>query len=286
MKITQKIAIYFIRIKLKVLSFFSRKKTAAVAFRIFCTNFAPRIKTTPAIFKTMELLSFTSNGLKIAGYRWAAPQKKKILILHGFSSAAYKFSSYAEAFIREGYEVVAFDAPAHGNSEGKTVNAAIYAAMIKKGIELYGPFDGFIAHSFGALALSLALDETPHKADTKIVFIAPATETTTAIDTAMSVLGLKDAAVRSEIDKIIFNISGKETSWFSMRRIMHTIQAKILWIHDEDDDITPLSDAIKIKEDNHSYIEFFITKGLGHRRIYHDAVVKKRVMDFITEGNR
>jgi pimeloyl-ACP methyl ester carboxylesterase len=281
MKIPQKLAIGFIRIKLNVLALLSKKKAAATAFRIFSTPFAKPIKTIPAIFKSAETVHFDLNGLKITGYRWNASHKNKILILHGFSSAAYKFSSYIEAFTHKGYEVLAFDAPAHGNSEGKTVNAAGYGSMVKKAIELYGPFDGFIAHSFGALALSLALEEMTPANDAKIVFIAPATETTTAIDTALAMLGLKNATVRNEIDTIVFNLSGKETSWFSMRRIVHSIHARILWIHDADDDITPLSDALKIKEDKHPNIEFFITNGLGHRKIYHDADVKKRIIDFI-----
>ena len=66
-----------------------------------------------------------------------------------------------------------------------------------------------------------------------------------------------------------------------MRRIMKKISADILWIHDEDDDITPLSDALKVKEDNHPNIKFVITKGLGHRKIYHNAEIKKEVILFL-----
>ena len=83
-----------------------------------------------------------------------------------------------EPLENKGYEVLAFDAPAHGDSEGSTVNAIEYSEMIKKVIELYGPVEAFIAHSFGGIAISLALEQIPHDANTKIVFIAPATETT------------------------------------------------------------------------------------------------------------
>jgi pimeloyl-ACP methyl ester carboxylesterase len=281
MKVIQKLAIGFIRIKLKLLAAFSKKKAAKKAFQLFCTPFAKPIKMIPAVFQKTEKLHFKLNGLMVQGYRWNHPQTNKILIIHGFSSASYKFSNYVEAFIDKGYEVLAFDAPAHGNSEGKTVNAVIYRSMIKKVIELYGPINRFMAHSFGCLALSLALEEIPHDEKTKIVFIAPATETSTAIDTASAMLGLNDIAVRKEIDTIIFEMSGKETSWYSMKRIMYHIKAKILWIHDEQDDTTPVSDALKVKEDNHPNIEFIITKGLGHRKIYHDAEVKKRVTGFL-----
>ena len=38
---------------------------------------------------------------------------------------------------------------------------------------------------------------------------------------------------------------------------------------------------LKVKQDNHSNINFVITKGLGHRKIYHDAEVNKAIINFM-----
>ena len=217
----------------------------------------------------------------IRGYRWNHPQDNKVLILHGFGSAAYKLAAFVAPLTTRGFEVLAFDAPAHGHSDGKQTNAIEYSAMIKKVIGLYGPVRGFIAHSFGGLALSLAMEETAHDESTRIVFIAPATETSSAVDAAFSILRISDQQVRDEVDRIIFEVSGKETAWFSIRRSVKNIRAKILWIHDEEDAITPFRDALKVKEDSHSHIDFFFTKGLGHRKIYQDAAVKNKVTGFL-----
>ena len=62
---------------------------------------------------------------------------------------------------------------------------------------------------------------------------------------------------------------------------MKHIQAKVLWVHDEDDDVTPLSDAMKVKAENYPNVEFVITKGLGHRRIYRDNKVTQLIVDFL-----
>ncbi len=264
----------------------SKRKAAEQAFQLFSTPFLrSKRKGDP---KNAELLNFKmrlpggkKDEINIHGYRWNHPQAVKVLILHGFGSAAGKFERYVPPLVKKGYEVLAFDAPAHGSSDGKTTNAVEYSEMIKQVIKDYGPIQGFIAHSFGGIALSLALEQTAHDEHTRIVFIAPATETTSAVDGAFALLKINDAAVRQEFDKIIFNISGKETAWFSIRRAMNNIKAKILWVHDEDDDITPLSDALKVKEDAHPNIEFVITKGLGHRKIYHDAAIKKKVAEFL-----
>lgn len=279
MKLTQRLAIGYIQTKFKLLSIVSKRKAAEKAFVIFGTPFMKSVRKAPV--KNAEAIHFQLNEKKMNGYRWNHPQNKKALILHGFGSAAHKFEDYATLLVANGFEVLAFDAPAHGDSEGYTTNAIEYCEMIKEIMQKFGPIENFIGHSFGGISLSLALEDVPHTEQTRVVFIAPATETTSAVDGAFKMLKLKNEKVRNEFEKIIFEVSGKETAWFSMRRAMDNINASILWVHDEDDDITPWADALKVKEDNHPNIKFVVTKGLGHNKIYHDADVKNMVKAFL-----
>jgi pimeloyl-ACP methyl ester carboxylesterase len=62
---------------------------------------------------------------------------------------------------------------------------------------------------------------------------------------------------------------------------MQQISASVLWIHDEEDDITPLADALQVKKEHFPNIRFIITKGLGHKKIYRDITVKKEIVDFL-----
>jgi hypothetical protein len=59
------------------------------------------------------------------------------------------------------------------------------------------------------------------------------------------------------------------------------LKARILWCHDEDDRITPWRDAKRVKDENNPNIDFLVTKGLGHRGIYRDSVVAKKIIDFL-----
>jgi pimeloyl-ACP methyl ester carboxylesterase len=282
MKLSQRLAIGYVQTKFKLLSIISKRRTAEKAFEVFGTPFLKSVRKVP--LKNAETIHLLLNNKKVSGYRWNHPQTKKAMILHGFGSAAHKFEDYAGLLTAKGYEVLAFDAPAHGDSEGDTTNAIEYCDMIKKVTEEFGMVQNFLAHSFGGISLSLALEDIPHDENTKVVFIAPATETTSAVDGAFNMLKLKNEQVRNEFDKIVFEVSGKKTEWFSMRRAMHNIKASILWIHDEDDDITPWADALKVKEDKHSNIKFVLTKGLGHRKIYRDNDIKNSVIDFMEKG--
>jgi pimeloyl-ACP methyl ester carboxylesterase len=281
MKLTKLLALNYIRLKFRVLSLMSVRKTAVAAFRLFCTPLEKSKKQTPPVFKFAEPIYELFNGHKLKGYRWNKGQPTKILILHGFASAAHKFHRYVLPLIEKGYEVIAFDAPAHGSSGGDTINALEYKLMIKKVLENHGPVQGFISHSFGGLALSLALEETAHDASTKVVLIAPATETTTAIDNAFKLLGISNKKVRAEFNRLIEEISGQKPEWFSINRAMNNINAKVLWIHDEYDDTTPLIDALKTKDQRLPNVEFVVTRGLGHSRIYSDEEVMNRIIDFL-----
>lgn len=281
MKVTQKLAITYIRIQFKVIAAISSVIAAERAFTLFCTPFPKRKRQAPALFASAEPLRLVLENNTLAGWRWNKGGSKKVLILHGFASCAYNFHTYIKAFTQKGYEVLAFDAPAHGTSSGKTVNVIQYSNMILAIHQSYGPVDSYLAHSFGGIAIGLALEQLAHDTNVSVALVAPATETTTAIDHAFTLLGLHSPKVRTHFNGIIERLSGKPASWFSLRRAVHNIKASILWLHDENDTVTPLADALQVQADNHTHIRFVITKGLGHQQIYRDASVQSHIVNFL-----
>jgi pimeloyl-ACP methyl ester carboxylesterase len=281
MKFKEKIAIRYIRTKFKILSSISKKKAAEKAFELFCTPQFRNTKDLPAVFEQAEKIRFKFQQYTIVGYRWNKGGQRKALIIHGFESSVVNFDRYVNALIKKGYEVLAFDAPAHGRSSGKQINAIIYRDFIKHVYEVYGPIQTFIAHSFGGLVICLALAELLHDENYKIVLIAPATETKTTLDLFFQFLHIRDDGVRKEFEDIILRISGYPAAWFSISRALKKIKAQVLWLHDEDDKTTPVSDVYNIRQENHFNVRYIITKGLGHRRIYRDAEVSKKIVDFV-----
>ena len=280
MKLKQKIAVGYVKMKFKMLSLFSTKKAAEEALDLFRTPQRRTKKQPSAIFSEAEKLEFALENISIYGYRWNKGASKRALIIHGFESSIVNFEQYIGPLVRKGYEVLAFDAPAHGRSGGRTISAPLFTKMITTIYETYGPIYSFIAHSFGGLALSLALEKIHHNANYKVVLIAPATETKTAIDQFFDLLELKNT-VRKEFDKLIAKLGGYPAEWYSVHRAVKNIKAQVLWLHDEDDLQTPIDDALKVKEENLPNVTFIITKGLGHRRIYRDHKVMQQILDFL-----
>lgn len=285
MNVQKNMALGLIRTRLRLLKFTSTRKAGAVAFDLFCTP-PTRVRKTSALLQQHESIQLRFEGMRIQGYRCGHPAAKKILLLHGFSSSAVNFDHWVNPLLDKGYEVLAFDAPAHGKSEGKRINALIYSRLIELIVETYGPIDACIGHSLGGLALSLYLERHPESRNIHVVLIAPATETTTAIVKAFELIGLPHSSVQRAMEMEIERMSGHPASWFSVNRAIRQINNRVLWVHDENDDITPLSDVKRLRQDQPAHIRFHITKGLGHRKIYRDPAVLDTVVRFLeNNGN-
>ena len=279
-KLGQQVAIGYYRTKFKILSALSNKKAAELALDLFSTPQFRYKQKLPEIFNEAEKLSFKHYGETVVGYRWNRGGHRKVLIVHGFNSSVAKFDRYIRPLMKKGYEVLAFDAPAHGYSTGKKLNAVVFRDMITYIHKEYGPIRSYMGHSFGGLAICLALEEIEHTDDVHVVLIAPATESKTAIDTFFNFMKL-NGEVRKEFDDLIFRLRNKPPDWYSASRAVENLKAKILWCHDEDDPLTPWADAKKVMDKQHYNIEFIITKGLGHRRIYRDNKVFKTIVEFL-----
>jgi esterase/lipase len=281
MALSKQLALKYVRTKFKFLSILSRRKAAEKAFELFCTPQFRTTKALPSVFEKSERIEFLFEENIVRGYRWNHPSQKKALILHGFESSVVNFENYIEPLIKKGYEVLAFDAPAHGRSTGKTITVITYKNLVHHIWNHYGPIDSFITHSFGGLTLCLALEEIPHSASTKIVLVAPAVETKTAIDNFFKLLKLNNG-VRKEFDRLIEEQGGKPPEWYSISRTAAKLKGQVLFLQDKDDYMTPLSDVKSIMDKNYPNFHFVISEGLGHRRIYRDEQSIKKIMEFLS----
>lgn len=280
-KIKQQLSKFLILLHIHILTIFSKQKAARKALDIFRTPAKRSRKQPTALFDHAEKLEFDFNGTTIRGFRWPNPGKRKAIILHGHESSVLNFEMYIQGLVNKGYEVLAFDAPAHGISDGENLNVLEYRDFIIHIYKKYGPVQSYIGHSFGGLAIPLAIEKIPHDDSYRLALVAPATETTSTIDRYFKLLKLNDKKVRAHFENHIIEIGGNPSSWYSVSRAMQHIKAGVIWVHDKNDPVTPIEDALKVKEQNYPNIKFVITKGLGHNLIYRDPGIIKEVVDFL-----
>lgn len=281
MAFIHKIAFTYLKTSLQITSVFSPRKAAQRAVTLFCSpRRDSRHRKPSAIINRAETVSCRINHLVIRGYRWNHPSPKKILIAHGFESAARNFEGYVQPLMKMGYEIVAFDAPGHDRSEGSEIHLPLYVQSLQHIVNQYGPFHAYLGHSLGGLAVTHLAEILPQDLTSKIVLIAPATETTTAINRFFSLLRLNEK-VKAEFERLAKERNGVAPEFYSVRRAVTHIQSQILWLHDILDDVTPYSDAEKVKNDQLPHIQFVISSGLGHSRIYRNQQTIEHVVQFL-----
>lgn len=285
LKLKQKIAIQLYKAKFKTISFISNKLAAQSLFRLFCTPYSGKPKRKiPPFFKRGQNISFNYNGHTIRGWQWK-PQNcngKKVLVAHGFDSCSYKSEPIIQRLYLTGFEVLAFDALGHGISDGTTINAKQYSECIIIINKEFGNLYAVVAHSLGGMATSLAIENNLQNIE-KLVLIAPAVETTRAIDNFFNFLKMP-LYLKPEFSNIIKDMSGKTPEYFSVSRAVQNIQTPTLWIHDEKDFICPFEDVEPVKKLELPHVQFYITSGLGHNVIYRNPNVLQKVAFFLYEG--
>ena len=276
----QDILITYFRSQLRLLSYYSKKRAGNKAFEIFCTPFL-RVKYTEEQIKNATPLQFHFNNFTIKGFQWNQGASKKILIVHGFRSSLFKFQHYVPLLMGKGYEVMAFDAPAHGLSGGKMLTALDYKNFIQTINEKFGPFDSYLSHSFGGLAVSTYLAELNNNALIKNIMIAPAANSKTLIESFFKELHINDEAVKKFFYENIYQLSNQTIDWFSIKRCVPRLTGPTFWVHDYFDKITPVDDALQIAQQKPQNFQFLFTENLGHRRIYKDETVIDAVIQFL-----
>ncbi len=282
MKLIKKIALGYYMTHFRSLGLFSSTKAAASAFQLFCQPPSGKPKITkPAIFERGEHISCViDGGIMLRGWRWMPENSSgnTVLILHGFDSYSYKFEKYIRPLLREGFNIMAFDGPGHGTSDGKTINSLQYKNAILTIEKKFGQLFGIIGHSMGGLAASLASEHMPSLR--KLVLIAPAVEINRAINHFSKKVALP-AKVKDKMYQLIVSLAQNPVSYFDVGRAVQQIKTPTLWLHDEEDSICPFEDVAPVVDLKLNHVNFFITKGLGHSNIYRDPASIKAVIAFI-----
>ncbi|WP_410970915.1 hypothetical protein, partial [Salmonella sp. SAL04269] len=89
-----------------------------------------------------------------------------------------------------------------------------YMQMIETVYETFGPFHSFTAHSFGGLALALFMEQQRYQDHKKMVLIAPATETSSALDSFCELLRI-NADIKEEMRQVIYEKRKEWPEWYS-----------------------------------------------------------------------
>ena len=281
---SERMYLKYLRTKFKTLALVSPAIAGQKAFELFCTPYPKyKKKKAPAIFHQANPLTVSlPDGIQLKGYEWISQKSnnKTVLIIHGYASHGYKFEQYVAPLLKMGFRVLIFDAPGHGLSQGKYINIILYLNAIEQVIKAVGPVDHFIGHSLGGIALAMLAETIPNPEQHKFVLIAPATKTTTSFNNYFDLMRLSEV-IKTAFITYAATLTTHPITHFEADRAIENYTGPVLWVHDAEDKVCPYKDLINFQEKAPKNINFLITKGLGHNKVYKTQAVIDKIMAFL-----
>jgi len=259
-----------------ILAAISKEKAAEKAFKLFCTPRKGKVRPEQHDFlEQAKSHRLSAANEEIQTYHWQG-KNETVLLLHGWESNAFRWRNLITFLKKENYNIIAFDAPAHGHSTGTILNVPLYTECTKVVVDAYKP-KILIGHSVGGMNTLYNQEKYPNEAIEKIVTIGSPSKLKDIMNDYQRILKFDDNVLNG-LDDHFKSLFGFSIEDFSTSKFKGHLPKKGLVIHDEEDTITPFSASESVHEtwENSS---FFRTRGLGHSM--HQDEVSHRIMDFI-----
>lgn len=218
----------------------------------------------------------------VRGWTWG--DGRVVYLVHGWSGSAQQLAPFVAPLLAEGFRVVAFDGLSHGRSDAGE-NGAGSSDAVELGRSLdavfarFGPAQGVVAHSMGALSTVLALRDGWIGTE-RLVFIAPVTGVPDFVRRIRAELGFGDR-VQRRMEALAQARTGYPVADLDIASLASRIERPpLLVVHDERDRETPWEGSVRLVE-SWKGAQLHTTSGLGHRRVLADPGVGALVAGFL-----
>ena len=262
--------------------FTSRNKILGTVWPQYAANMATELFLTPRRYPLKEWeRRKESEGRRLAlnnglsAITWGASERK-ILLVHGWESRGTQLSGFVDTLLAEGFQVIALDGPAHGQSKGRQANPAAFSQAVSQAFRQLGPFEGVLAHSMGGSALGLSLAEDI-QCD-KVVLISSPSSIVSVLQRFAGFIGLPRSSTERFIGMVERNV-GRPADALDTAKNLSLVASAGLIIHDKRDREVPYDNALDILRQWPS-AQLLSTDGYGHRAILRQPEVWHAVADF------
>jgi pimeloyl-ACP methyl ester carboxylesterase len=258
---------------------FFPKFAAKRAVKLFAT---PRKranhKVSDEVMEQAEVFEFMYKGKILKGYSWGTG-KLNVLLVHGWESRGTALRSFVPVLLEKGFRVVAFDAPAHGNSSGQQIDLVDFAGSIKAVINRIGGVYGIIAHSFGGAASVYALANLNQtKRLKRLVLIASPSRMLTAMEYFLQLIRAPKA-VEKEFYKMVTNKVKLPLEELDVAKMYDRVDVEqVMVVHDKEDSVVPFSASERLVH-HWPGVTFVVTEGFGH----YELVKEREVLEAVGE---
>jgi pimeloyl-ACP methyl ester carboxylesterase len=207
-----------------------------------------------------------------------SPEPKTVILVHGWEGRGSQLSMFVAPLLEQGFRVVAFDAPGHGDSTLDRASVVEHARALSAVARAIGPVYAVIGHSVGG-ASALFATRIGLQAE-RFVLISPPTSPAKFAATFGRILqlepGIHSAMIRRLEDRYELPMVEIDARLDAMR-----LDTPILVIHDREDKIVSFEDGRSIVK-SAPQGELVETQGLGHNAILRSPDVIRKATSFVS----
>lgn len=261
----------------------STDPSQAVLKRVYRAFFGPsRYEVKPSeqeIIDWGNTYRIQFDGGEVAITTWGS-SGPAVLLMHGWGGARAQMTGFVDPLLFAGYRVVAFDQPAHGESDGKTTNLLEIAPTMDLIAEREGPFHAVVAHSFGTLITSYALVERGFPPPARLVYFGAFNRLMDSLPRFQVLAGLSDEIMQGFRAMLYENFKRAVLESITNETLAPRLQIPALMFHDVTDNVTPVEDSRTIAR-AWKHAQFLETEGLGHRGALQSKSIHEQVVNFL-----
>ena len=241
-------------------SYLSSYYAAKLAVKLFSTPRKGKLNDDEANYlKSAIQETILYKDVSIKTYRWSG-KKDTILLVHGWESNAYRWKDLIEILKSKDYNIIALDAPAHGDSGNKTFNAILYSECINLVIRKFNT-SIVIGHSIGGTASALAINNYKLTIK-KLVLLGAPSNFDEVINNYVKIMGYNKRVVKATNNYYLKHF-GYFPEFYTIENFSENLHAEGLIIHDKKDRIISYKDALHISK-HYKNSKLIRTVGFGH----------------------
>ncbi|MEL7020886.1 MAG: alpha/beta hydrolase [Bacteroidota bacterium] len=280
---TTPLEIYSARLGFQTIGRLFPKRAADFLFDQFRTpRIRARHKRSDELLEQAQIFEVLYGSRILKGYEWGTGERT-VLLIHGWESRGTALRSFVPGLLANGFRVVAMDAPAHGDSEGKQTDLIDFGRSIVAMLRHLGSVESLICHSFGGAAASYALAEVATDVTVNsIVYIGVPYSVEVPYQNIMRLLRLP-SGVAHEFKANLSELVQRDISKFSIGEFRQKLPfQRVLVVHDKQDKDVPFINGERIA-DGWDIATLLVTDGYGHFVVVKNPDVIERVNNFVSD---
>jgi pimeloyl-ACP methyl ester carboxylesterase len=229
----------------------------------------------------------TAQGASVRGVSFGAGPV--VYLGHGWGGLGGQLGAFVKPLQDSGFQVVIFDAPAHGASDpGPSGPGRSHGLEFGRALDAvaarFGPAHTIVAHSMGAVPALLAQVHGWLSTE-RLVFLAPMRDLATHFDRFAAQVGI-GPRVRRGMTVATERWVGYPVRGVDVLELSRQLApVPLLVVHDHRDRETSHEDSVRLVANWAGPARLISTDGLGHRRLLVDPGVIREVVGFVRAGS-